>query len=692
MENFFSANWFPLNIIIVLAVGGVAVLIWGLVTNWGKGHPTTPSPPPSPKCPPPDDKSLKLYCGGVCINPKNFKCINDAPCENEKATTTTCCEYLARDNNCVPCPLHSPVCNSKEGGSQCCATKDCNSEDGCCGMGIWGQQPHNCDDGCCATDCCIGSSSTCCVSPQQCHYPSHSPGALNSHSPAGGTCQVKCGVQWCKPNVQACAEDTLELRPNTGVCDKESDTTYTACSHATSCEPGISCNYGVCAKDTNTACTDHGCPHNNQGCKIEHCDSLNTQWGTKNYDPLELGVYNTLNPTKVGTLCGPGTNDCTPYITYKNNDNSSYFCATDNGETLTRTATRKVIKGTSNTEACFQTMNEPGLVDSVWDPKHSICTGYFSAATDSRFPKCSICPLTNEEDACCKDDDRKLTGKICSTGLCGAADKCYWGSYCGFDVDGKVACNLSLNQPDAELKYKGVGNCNGSSHCPTTTLVHDQDLVYIVFLDDTKWYFISNAGEDDGISHLGCKKATPDFIAPIIHAAQRTDGFNRVYQGGKNRPNQYDCVMKVNIINDPNGDPSIVLEGRGGQHLTVWNPNIHPASPRWCGGASGCSAPNTGEQLKYFKVMDYKNGVVKPVDVNKLEYGMTYSALGVDGNKYTTNSLYLQVYQDGPISKMQLSQYVTGKGHENASDFKIIRGCALNEENPIGSGRCGQKN
>jgi len=43
-----SKDWFPLNIIIVLAVGGVAVLIWGLVTNWAKGHPTTsPSPPPT---------------------------------------------------------------------------------------------------------------------------------------------------------------------------------------------------------------------------------------------------------------------------------------------------------------------------------------------------------------------------------------------------------------------------------------------------------------------------------------------------------------------------------------------------------------------------------------------------------------------------------------------------------------------
>ena len=712
MGNFFSADWFPLNIIIVLAVGGVAVLIWGLVTNWGKGHPTTPPL----KCPPPDDQSLTLACGGVCINKAFFKCINDAPCENAKATTTTCCEYLAQGNNCITCPPHSPVCNSKEGGSQCCATKDCNSADGCCGVGIMRNHTHNCGNECCERACCIGSPgspSTCCGKLEQCRYPSHSPGSLNSHSPANGKCQIKCGVQWCDEGETACVVNTATLQPKTGICDKEDATTYMACSKATSCEPGISCNYGVCAGDHNIACNKDGCLSTytkikNKGCQSEQCRQLpKGTWGTMLYNPLEFDATG-------GRLSTPGPTS-TSYTTYKSNDDdhSPYFCypAKDtDASTFTRTATCTATQGKQSTESCFQLMSEPGLVKSVWDPTHSICTGYFNAATDSRFNACGeTCPLTNAV-ACCKDEnaDSKLTGKICFNdldsyvcGADGAGDKCYWGSYCGFGQDGDGVCNLSLTKPtnNPAIQRQGVANCG--STCPNKpVLINDNDEVYLIFLEESKWYFISNAGANDGKSNGGCKNITADNTPPTIEPANRTKGFYQIYHGDNYRPNQYDCPVTL-AFNDGD-DYSIQFKGNGEGGNT--DPLLAAVSEissgdthvRWCrqdGNPNECKHVGWEGSDEWTDFTVFTGPGSQPEDRKTLKYDTQYAAIGV-GSGYGSKIGYLQVYLHEGTYKMQLASSIKPTdptpGVEYASPFKFIRACFADKRNKK-SDACGTK-
>ena len=90
MGNFFTKDWFPLNIIITLVLAAIAVLIWGLVTNWGRGKPSPPGPPPPiPPTPPECDPNQTLIpCTKICCSsPRDPKvCCGGAVCCN----TTWC--------------------------------------------------------------------------------------------------------------------------------------------------------------------------------------------------------------------------------------------------------------------------------------------------------------------------------------------------------------------------------------------------------------------------------------------------------------------------------------------------------------------------------------------------------------------------------------------------------------------------
>ena len=112
MGSFFTKDWFPLNIIIVLVLGGIGVLIWGLVTHWG--HP----PQPRGAC-----AKGTSRCGPKnCINDTQYTCVDGEQCDIDKATTGKNKKCCGRGNlpmrsadglTCVSCygPKSKP-CNT----------------------------------------------------------------------------------------------------------------------------------------------------------------------------------------------------------------------------------------------------------------------------------------------------------------------------------------------------------------------------------------------------------------------------------------------------------------------------------------------------------------------------------------------------------------------------------------------------
>jgi hypothetical protein len=133
MGSFFTKDWFPLNIIITLVLGGIGVLIWGLVTHWG--HP----PKHRGAC-----AKGTSRCGpkGDCIDDSKYACVNGEQCDIDQATTGKNKKCCGRDGNkpmrsddgltCVSCyGPKSQDCNKKEYPSNTCCAKD----EECCGEG-----------------------------------------------------------------------------------------------------------------------------------------------------------------------------------------------------------------------------------------------------------------------------------------------------------------------------------------------------------------------------------------------------------------------------------------------------------------------------------------------------------------------------------------------------------------------------
>ena len=448
MGNFFTRNWFPLNIIIVLVLAGIAVLIWGLVTNWGKGpHHYSPCP------------SGQEHCAGICIDDTEV-CVNGKPCDHEKATQDKkqCCKWRSNDNDCVDCTSPKTKCY-KDGHVPdiCCLEQNCSQDHGgCCKS-----KEHNCDYGCCAATCCnTEPGKTECCNEQAGEYCDYSPGP----SPYG-QCKIKCGVEWCGDDL-ICEQNSKSLNKGFGLCDDGSDNP-TICSEAAPCSgPGpVSCNYGVCSPSSMNACTKDGCSsHTKEHCVMERCSRPSPcTWHSDSleYIPTPLYVNNK------GELCKPKPGDsdeCKPKtICNKGGAPGSFFCKDAPGS-YHRTATRTEAKGSQcNAYDCLTSTQEPGMTTLDWNDNK--CTSEYDCNKDTSFTACPPSCVIKDSDACCKG--KKLTGQICFNGthpLQCADGKCTDGVQCDpkkiYRSDGSYDCTACNTTDPTDPLCKSGTSCN----------------------------------------------------------------------------------------------------------------------------------------------------------------------------------------------------------------------------------------
>ena len=345
MGNFFTKDWFPLNIIITLVLAAIAVVIWGLVTNWGKGQPVIHP------C-----KTGQSRCGTGCIDDIKV-CVNGKPCDSEKATQDNkkCCPWEANGNTCEDCK--SPLSRCYKDGhvvDKCCLKENCSqNKGGCC-------ENHICTYGCCASPCCkTGATKTECCDEQVGEYCHYSPGP----SPYS-KCKIKCGAEWCDPD-KICETNPIKNTGH-GLCDDGSDNPK-ICSESSPCTSSVSCNYGVCegGPSSGKACTSNGCPDSAQACIMKRCERLSPcTWKSASltFIPTPLYVNNK------GELCNSEDKDCkSNNICNKVGAPGSLFFCKDAPGSYYRTAKRTAReKSNCNAYDCLTSSQEQGMTKLDW--------------------------------------------------------------------------------------------------------------------------------------------------------------------------------------------------------------------------------------------------------------------------------------------------------------------------------------
>ena len=485
MGNFFTRNWFPLNIIIVLVLAGIAVLIWGLVTNWGKGpHHYSPCP------------SGQEHCGGEgCIDETTTFCMPDgSTCPQEQVAdrhgNPLCCgagdnKPRVDGNTCKPCDNLKPIaCKNSDGFVTCCAGDKCVTGQGCCD-GTHNIGKYICGKNCCKEKCCGAPSgspgATCCA-----HV-----GTNFTCDPKTKKCQLPCGKGiWCDSK-----QDCLEFKPPLRFCSKNPKKLCK--ENPDNCGDNGTCSLTSFCSDTFQYCDDTKNP-----CEGEGAQCLGMRGTTANvcrnrspcsdytsaYIP-QKGPHNT-------TMCQS-----------RSNKNKNYYCHDTNGPTDLYASVKLTSSSQScNAADCVNSLQNLKGIDTIDVQKDGqTCTGILDC--DKYLDPCpESCPY--DDDRCCPDGESACAGntyKYCDP----SSGQCFKGYECN-QKDRPGGCTLNNNSSLSE------GECNATCNVK----IKSGDQVIMAFSNDwatantPTWHYFKNlAGTGDGSTSI---VITPPFDKPGV--------------------------------------------------------------------------------------------------------------------------------------------------------------------------------